>query len=193
MTFAIGLGLAGLAVSGFSAIMGGQQQAAALKAQKAGMQYQAQAANYEAQVAGQNAAAARTAGEVKANQLREQQRRLEGSVRAGYGAAGVTGAGTPLEVMNENTRLMEQDLINQNYNTEVQVQTYQNQAAQLRSGAGFYNSAANYYGGMAPAAATAGYLGAGSTLLGGAYKFLSSRPSFGPDLSGSEAAAGVPF
>jgi hypothetical protein len=211
-------GLAGTGVAAFSSIQAGNQQANAMRMQKSGLEYQAQTVQaqneaqaqnleYNQEVAERNAATARTAGEAQGRQLRLKQARLAGSVAAGYGGSGVTMAGTPLEVMNENTRLMENDLLTQRYNTEVQAGGFDTQAKQLGweagvtrsmggSAASFYNTAASYYGDQAAGATTAGWMGAGSTLLGGAYKFMpslggSSKPSFGLDLSGSEMATGA--
>ena len=188
--------IGGLALSAFSSIEAGNQRAAAIRAQAQAGQAEAGVATYNQQLAEQEAIQRQQAGDQKQQQLKLQQTRMKGAVAANIGASGLTGAGTPLEVMNENTRLMEMDQLTQEYNTAVGVSQAKSAANLYGYEAAVDRAGASTTASMAPGATTSGYLTAGSTLLGGAYKFFGPttyRPSFGPDLSGSEMMTGASY
>lgn len=174
----------GAVASAAGAVMSGVDSAASDKMQAQGMRAEAGVLTYNQGIAKQEAQEAQTKGDMDANQLRLAQSRQKGKAAAAIGASGVTDTGSALDVMNSNARLMENDLMTQQYNTAVTVGQYTSQAdllsyesAQERAGAGFTASEAG------PAMAS-GFLNAGANILGGAYKYSGrayAAPSFGPE------------
>jgi len=113
-------------------------------------------ANYNAAVARQNADIARANAAADADKQERQGGLLAGRQRAAIGASGITPEGSPLEVMADSALESELDALTTNYRGELQARSYgQNATLQgMRGGA----------------AQTAGYIGAGATLLSGASK-----------------------
>jgi hypothetical protein len=137
------------------------------KAQSEGYKAQANAARYNQDVANQNAQAVRQAGSYQEAQQRIKNQKLMGQQEAAYGASGaVINDGSPLEVMAETASMMERDIHAQRYNTEIQARRYESQAGQ-------YGFEASRDMSMSSYPVTAGYMTAGTTLLGNAYKYLS--------------------
>jgi len=157
------LAMAGGGVSGISSILGGFAQSSAMKSQ-------AEAARYNQAVALQNAEAVRKAGDYEREKLQRKQAQLRGTVEANVGASGVEMAGTPLDVMAENAYWAEKDLIAQKYNTETQAGRFQSQAAN-------YGFEADRNESMSGLPILQGFMGAGSTLLGTAYKVYGPQGS----------------
>lgn len=112
------------------------------------------AADFNATIAQQNADIARQQGAAD----QERQKRLAikalGDITAGYGASGVSMEGSPLDVLAESARQAELDYQTIGYNAELKAMGYTNTAT------------LEQYKGQA--AETAGYLQAGSSLLGAA-------------------------
>ena len=122
-------------------------------------QTQAATAKYNAQVAAQQAEAVRRAGEFEAAKIAREKKQMLGRQKARYGKAGVLSfTGSPLEVMADTAAQYELDIAASRYNTQVGVSRYK------------YES--TYQKGMAGRYATAGYIGAGSTLLTGAGEMI---------------------
>ena len=131
---------------------------------------QSQAADYNAKVARQNAIYAEQAGQQQRQIAAENERRqrlrtekLLGAQRAGYGKAGVTMEGSPLEVMGETATQGELDALNIRYGGEVGAYNANVQASRYRSQASFYD----FESGRTMAT---GMIGAGTTLLTGVAK-----------------------
>lgn len=132
--------IASAALSAYGAI----QQGKAAKA----------AANYNAQIQQQNAQIARTNAAAEADQSRRETMMRLGSIRAAQGASGGTAEGSVLDVLGMTAaegKRQEQEIT---YRGELQARGYTN-TAQLEQFSG-------------KQAQTAGYLKAGSELLGGA-------------------------
>jgi hypothetical protein len=154
----------GTAVSAYSAYSQGQAQASAQR--------------YNAKLAENQAAGARNAADVEASQRLEHYRRVQAQNRANVGAAGVTEAGSPLLVMADNAAQAEMDAQLVRYRGELGATTYQGEANLRRYGAG--------------RAEAGGYLGAGSTLLSGAYD-IGSRYYGGKKLAAISQAQNAPY
>jgi hypothetical protein len=92
--------MAGMSMAGgLMGAMGAQTQGAS----------QAAAQEFNAEIAGRNAGLAREAAAHDAS-IQERQARMHlGSIRAAYGASGVTVAGSPLDVLEMSARHAEQD------------------------------------------------------------------------------------
>ena len=72
-------------------------------------QSQAMAQQFNADIAGRNAGLAREAAATDAALLERQTRMQLGSIRAAYGASGVTAAGSPLDVLEMSVANAERD------------------------------------------------------------------------------------
>ena len=169
--------IAGAGLGAISAIRQGSAQSAALRSQ-------ANAARYNQQVAEMNANAVKASGAYAEQIQREKNQRLIGSQKTGFAKSGVTLEGTPLDVMASTASDQEKDIIAQRYNTDIQAWRYRAQGAQ-------YGYEASRDVSMSSGPITAGYIGAGSTLLTGAGRavapYLGSSPSrYGPMGYGSE-------
>jgi hypothetical protein len=115
---------------------------------------QADADRYNASVNRQNAAIAQQQGDAALAQQKQDSYRKLGAIKAGYGAAGVTGDGSPMDVLADSFTQSELDANTITYNARVRAAGYQNSANLDES------SASN--------ARTAGYTRAASNaLLGG--------------------------
>lgn len=114
------------------------------------------AANYNAQVANNNAIAARQQAEANAAAQQRKARLQIGSMRAGYGAAGVGLEGSPMDVLEQSAAMAELDRQNILYGGTLKAGGYQATAGlELMRG---------------DAAETGSYFSAGSALLTGAAK-----------------------
>lgn len=129
------------------------------------------AAEYNARVAEMNAVLA----EQQAAAEEDRQRRLSykqlSAMRAGYGAAGVSIEGSPLDVLEESAANAELDALTIRHAGQVRATAYRQEAALER-----------YRG---KAATRAGYISAASTLLTGGGEILSMKRSMG-QTGGSE-------
>jgi len=114
-------------------------------------------ANYNAQVAEQQAAQTREAVKFEEQRLRSQNEKLRSAQKAGYAKAGVTQEGSPLLVGAETEADAELDALALRYSGSVA-------EARARSQAGIDRM-------RGKAAQTAGYIGAGASLLKGASQF----------------------
>jgi hypothetical protein len=114
------------------------------------------AADYNAAVANNNAIAARQQAEANAAAQQRKARLQLGSMRAGYGAAGVGLEGSPMDVLEQSASMAELDRQNILYGGELKAQGYESTAGlELMRG---------------DAAVTGSYFTAGSSLLTGAAK-----------------------
>lgn len=118
-----------------------------------------QQADYEADVANANATNAQNQAKVQEQQYRAQAAQKEGAVRAAYGAAGVTGQGSPLDILGAQSLAQEQDALLIRARGQSQANAYQEQAA----AAGMRGQASLIGGGLN--AAGAGLSGAGRTSI----------------------------
>lgn len=114
------------------------------------------AANYNAAVAERNATVSRQQAAANEAAQRRENYRAMGRIRAGYGAAGVTPEGSPLDILESSAAEAELDALNTRYKGELTAIGYQDEATLQRS--------------RASSAMTAGVLNAGSALLSGAGK-----------------------
>ena len=144
----------GTGVSALGQIQQGQAAAAEAKSQQAMAEYNAKIQEQEAKMAEQKAG-------FESRRHAKAAQRQAGSLLALTGASGVVpGVGAPLEI--ERVQEIESDL-------ERQLITYEGQvsASRSRSQAALDRMQGKVYGQRAKSARTAGYIGAGSTLLTG--------------------------
>lgn len=120
-----------------------------------------QAATYNQQVAQRNVVIADQQGEAQELQLRRDQNRRLGQIRANIGASGVALEGSPLDILEESTYEAEMDVQTLRYNTAIRRMGYADQAA--------------LYSAEASNAKSGGYLRAGSALLSGATQYALTR------------------
>lgn len=142
-----------------------------LRAAGVGLQFGAQiggafasrrAANFQAEVARQNARAEVQGAAAEEVRLRREQRRRIGATRAAFGAAGVTLAGTPLEVLAEQALVAEEDALLVQFGGRVAAREQRSRASIFAA-----EGRQEFRGGL---------FQAGATLLGG---FESGALSFG--------------
>lgn len=119
----------------------------------------ADAAKHNSQMAAQNAIYAREQAAEEEQQVRIMGRKTLGSMRAAYGASGVSLEGSPLDVLAESAATMERDALNVRRAGERRAQGFEAEASMENRKAGY--------------AKTRGYLGAASNLLSGGGKALS--------------------
>lgn len=125
-------------------------------------------AEANAKIAEQQGIAALRKGAQESDRIARQARRVQGSQRAAYGAAGVDpNAGTPLDMQADTLYQAEQDKALVRYNAELQKWGFDVEAAN-------YKAQADAYGSKATGSLIGGVLGAGSSLLTG-YGGLSSK------------------
>lgn len=117
----------------------------------------ASAARYNEAIEYRNATISRQQARAEADQKRKESLKQLGAARAGYAASGVTMDGSPLDVLASSAS--EAELDRQNI-------LYRGELAALG-----YEDSAYLYGQRASNARTAGYMGAASALLSGAYTF----------------------
>lgn len=181
----------GTALQIFGAISSGNQRASQMRAEAAAAQ---QAAANNANIARGNAALAQKQAFIAADQgvvEEDRVRRLgaitQGKLIANYGASGVVSSeGSPLDIIAESAGLAELDAQTVKYKTALRVQSYQDRAAQFERDAQWMlqsgSAAASRAYDAADDAETAGWLKAGSYLLGG----ISKYGPIGGNTSGSD-------
>lgn len=137
------------------------------------------AAKYNASVAERNGVVARQQAAANEDAQRRHAYRALGRIRAGYGAAGVTVEGSPLEVLEDSAAEAELDALNIRYKGELTAMGYQSEAELQRA--------------RGKAAMTAGIFKAGTALLGGASAYYSAygSPMTGGGTSDSGMAGGA--
>jgi hypothetical protein len=120
----------------------------------------AQAAEYNAAQAQQNAVVARQQAGASAEQQRMAATKHLGTMRASYGASGVTMEGSATDVLAESAGLAELDRLNILYGGELKAAGYEQTAALDRNrAAGLRQSASS--------AKSSGWGAAGAALIGG--------------------------
>lgn len=151
--------LALTAASGVIAAGGAIKQG---QAQKAQANYQAAVERNNATIAGWQADDAAKRGQVEEQRQRLQVARIRGSQRAAYASSGVelTG-GSPLDTLMDTAQLGELDALTIRSNAEREAYGYRTQQGNLAAQSALTRQAGRN-------AATAGYIGAGSALLGSA-------------------------
>lgn len=132
-----------------------------------GMAYNAQRRAYEASAkqAEIDAAFVEEQTEVAAGRYKEGMETFQSRQRAVIGASGSTFEGSPLQIYEETTAKMEEDIL------QIRKQG-KHEAERLRAEAGTY-------GAMAKQTAVAGLFDMGSTFLTGAYKAFELTPGLG--------------
>ena len=160
--------LLGTGVSAVGALKASQNEAQ-------GMEAQANASRANAQIAQNEATQQTAATQEKTLELSRQKRLMEGAQIAGYGASGVTEAGSPLEVMANTASQYERDMLMTGYAGDVA-------AAQKTNEAKIYDWEAENKVFEAKQKRTTGAIGAGTTLLSGAgqlgYSMMGSKNYF---------------
>lgn len=135
-----------------------------------------QAYEFNAKIAEQNAAQTRLASAQEERMSRIQARKEIGSMRAAYGASGVTMEGSPMEVLAESVAMAELDALNIRHAGEMRARGYQMEAASSRfSGA---------------SARTAARIGAVSSLMKGAEKLYNPTASLTSMFKGGKTWSG---
>ena len=156
-SFAVGVDVAiaaaaGTATTAYGTYASGQQQ-------KANMAY-------NAKIAEQQARREELAAGYEAGLIAEKGRRLKATQRTLYAKAGLTGAGTPLLVLQDTATKIRQDILMTGW------------VGQQR--AGYYRSQAGLSLMQGRSAAKAGLIGAGSSLLSGGsdvfYRYKQMKP-----------------
>jgi len=133
------LGIAGGVISAMGAIQAANAQAAS--------------AQYNAKVAESNRRAALRQTQVAVEDKQAENRRQLGSIRAAYGASGLMLDGSPLDVLEDTAQEQAFDVAKIRYKGKMQAEGYSEQAALYRL--------------EAKSAKRAGWIGAGSALIGG--------------------------
>jgi hypothetical protein len=146
------------------AVYGELQKGAATQAQA---EASARLYEYNAAVARQNAEVARQAAAQEEGEYRKRTRALMGSQIAQFGRAGVTMEGTPLEVLGETAAEAELNAQRLRYRGELEAWKYLS-SANISSAQAAQEMAYGEYAGRA------GMLGAGTTLLTGMTKAMTS-------------------
>ena len=167
------IALAGGAMTAVSSVVSGLQQAAGARAsgelQKQGYEAQANAARYNAQVAEMAAQNTEKAGAYEVSKEQRRGDKLIGSQEAGYGAAGVTAEGSPLEVMASTAHDITMDELTTKYNYSVEASRQRSQAGMFGYEAArdtsMGSNIANVQESMAPSMVARGFMGAGTALL----------------------------
>lgn len=130
-----------------SAVMGYQSAKDQAAGQKA-------MADYNAKVAEREAEQKQIAGATQAQEIRERNRRLMSSQRAGWAISGATSAGSPLLAMIETAEVGELDALTTQYNAQIGADRSLSEARGLRM--------------QGKIASAAGKTRAAQSLLGGA-------------------------
>lgn len=133
------LTIAGAVVSAVGSIAQGNAQAAA--------------ADYNAKISERNRVTTLEQTYTEIENQRAKNRKLQGEIRAAYGANGFEMSGTPLDVMSDTVAEQEYDIAKQKYVGRVKAQGFTEQAALSRL--------------EGKSAKKAGYIGAASSLIGG--------------------------
>lgn len=115
---------------------------------------QKKAADYNASLANEQAANAREAARIKEETYRKQTTRHLASMRAAYGARGVSMEGTPLLALMDSAKEAELDALRIRRGGEMDSNAFEGEAGLYRM--------------MGKQAYSAGLMGAGTSLLGGA-------------------------
>lgn len=133
------LGIVGGAISALGAIQQGNAQAAS--------------AEYNAKVAKRNKSAVLAQTEAEIEDKKTENRRQLGSIRAAYGASGLMLDGSPLDVLEDTAVEQAYDVSKIRYQGAMKAEGYSEQAALFKL--------------EAKSAKTAGWIGAGSAIIGG--------------------------
>lgn len=168
-------GVIGTGVAMLSNVASGNAQASYLKSQENQAKFNQDIARQNSAAMEANAAAVTKSGAYQEELQRKKNLQIMGSGEAAVGASGVTMTGTPLEIMAENTRNMETDILAARYNTNVEANQYKVQGNIYNTESRMLGSQAESYGQAAGSATTMGWLGAGTTLLGNTYKMFGSK------------------
>jgi hypothetical protein len=146
-------------LSAGAGLVGSMQQASAASATA---QYQSQVAKNNQTIADQNAAYARSVGQVEAQTQGMKTAALAGAATAGQGASGIDPTtGSPADVVQGIRTVGRADTNNIIANAELRARGYQIEASNQGASADLFAS-------QAKTAQSAGLFSAGSSLLGGA-------------------------
>lgn len=156
------IAVASLAVAAAGAGVGAYSAISSADAAQKQADYQGQVAANNATIADQNAKSAVAAGNAQAEQQRMKTNAIIGAQVAGQASSGLdTGSGSPLDVRTSTKELGELDVLTIRNNAARQAYGYQSQSTSFAAQAGLDRATgAN--------AATAGQIGAVSSILGGA-------------------------
>lgn len=94
---------------------------------------EANAAEYNAEVNAQNASSTRQQGVAAVQRQRREGERALGSIRANYGASGITMDGSPMDVFAASAAEAELDARNVAYDYEMKARGYDSEASLQRS------------------------------------------------------------
>jgi len=133
----------------------------AVSRQIAAGQQQAQVFEFNAAISEERAKLARQAGEVRVERLRRERRRFTARQTASFAKAGVRLTGSPLQVIADTAAELELDILLENFNTNIQIQSARTDADLDRI--------------RARQARTAGFINAGTTLLSRTEDFVISQ------------------
>jgi hypothetical protein len=140
------------AIGAYGAIQSGQ-------AQKKQARYQAGVERNNATIAGWQAQDATQRGQIEEQRQRLATARLKSSQRAAFGSNGVEiDSGSPLDILMDTAQLGELDALTIRSNAEREAYGFRSQSGNLMAQAGLTQMAGR-------SASTAGFIGAGSTLL----------------------------
>lgn len=170
----------GTGVSAFGSYQQGQYQAA-LSRQSA--LYTQQMAQRNKAMADFQAAQTRKAGLEQGSLIQDRAKQLLGKQIAGYGAAGVTSEGSPLEVMGQTMGEYERDthnaILNANYNAWRTTQAGETSLLQGEAEASRYNAEADAYASRGNIALYTAPLVMGTSILTGYSRYLTATKSGG--------------
>lgn len=162
------LGLIGGIMSGVMGMMSAQAQA---DAQADAAEQNARIAEYNRQVAERNKNTALAEADAEARDVARDNRRQLASIRAAYGASGLSLEGSPLDVMTDTALEQELDVNKTRYKGQLRAIGYQDEANNYAMKRDLYKSEASHArssGGIAGAAALFGGLAGAVKGAGGA-------------------------
>ena len=178
-TTALILGGISLGTQAFGQVKAGQAQKKAGKAQRAAAESEAQLADYNAAVADLQATDAVERGREAESRFRSQVRVVVGAQRAWFAASNVdVNRGSAVDVQADAAFLGELDALTIRTNAAREAWGYKVQGEDLRRRATIARKTGVYLEAAGRQAATASYIGAGSTLLGGTSSLLAMRYGF---------------
>ncbi len=185
------LGIASLAFSAVGTGVSAYGQYESSQAQSAAALYQAQVARNNQVIANQNASIALQQGQQQEQTQRIKTGEMIGSELASQGASGVNpNKGSSLDVRSSAAETGELDAATIRYNANLKARDFMTQASSYGAQAGLYSAEAGWD-------QTAGYLGMGSSILGGASsvssKWLSYQQQGVFGSSGGQNVTGTPW
>jgi hypothetical protein len=179
------LAIASLALSVYGQVKAGRAQKKAGEAAQSAANSEADLADFNAHVADLQATDAVERGGDAENRFRSHIRGVVGQQRAGFAAGNIdVGFGSAVDVQSDAAYLGELDALTIRTNAAREAWGYKVQGADLRARAEIARKTGVMQAAAGREAATASYIGAAGTLVGGTSSLLQQRYGFGASSSG---------